>query len=379
MKKNKKKKLYRLPVKLCKTFILYLIMLPLSFIFTQALKNSASAVLFVFICVLPLADYLYLIISLLTVRFDIETEGKVTRLEPVELNIRKKNYSFLPVPHAYVQLSLPRGVGCEVERVRFSLSPFERGCARCVIYYEYRGQYRVGIDSVYVRSLLGFFRISLNYRIMKNVTVAPRRLRTAHIDGTYCAGDGSVTVSDSGEDPAGVRDYVPGDSMRKIHWKLSAKGDDLLVKQYDGEGEKRTVIIPDMYADGEEAVYRTEAVCETVLGICRQLCETGKQVTVCCEGKLIEANSAVGYERLYESVCALRPGICDTYCVDGGIYVTADPTGLMERLPESSEPGHIFCVVHGQMSSHTAMLLSRLKQADIHVTATDENGGEICL
>ncbi len=379
MKKNTKRKLYKLPLKPCKTFVAYLLMLPLSFIFTQALRNSASAVMFFFIAALPLADYIYLIISLLTVRFEFEIgETRVTRLRQVSVKIIKKNYSPLPVPFAYVQLSLPAGMKCDTERVHFSLSPFERRVICQDVRFTHRGIYRVGIDGVFVKSLMGFFRISLNYREMQSVEVIPRRLDiNAHM--VHVGGGGGVTVSDEGEDPAGVRDYRPGDSMRKIHWKLSAKGEELLVKQYDGDGDKDTVIVGDMYAENDEDAYKTEAVCEVMLGLCRKICEQERQIRVYTGTELLCVSSPEGSHKIYGEICAMSPEKKDTYSADGAIYVTADPKGLMGRLSEATEPAGILCVMHGRISDEDQMYISRLKQTDMYIWVTDENGGEISL
>ncbi|MGA9275403.1 DUF58 domain-containing protein [Ilumatobacter sp.] len=51
----------------------------------------------------------------------------------------------------------------------------------------------------------------------------------------------------------GLREYIDGDEPRSIHWRASARGENLLVKQYEVEGLRRMLIVldtdPDSYAD----------------------------------------------------------------------------------------------------------------------------------
>lgn len=53
-----------------------------------------------------------------------------------------------------------------------------------------------------------------------------------------------------------LREYVPGDDLRHVHWRSSAKADTLLVRQYhDTRRSHATVIVdadPGAYADGED-------------------------------------------------------------------------------------------------------------------------------
>jgi len=50
-----------------------------------------------------------------------------------------------------------------------------------------------------------------------------------------------------------LREYVDGDEPRSIHWRASARSDDLLVKQHTLEGLKRAIVVldpdPNSYAD----------------------------------------------------------------------------------------------------------------------------------
>jgi len=47
-----------------------------------------------------------------------------------------------------------------------------------------------------------------------------------------------------------LREYTPGDSLRDIHWKSSAKRDDLLVTEFDDDSEDRELLVAARANDG---------------------------------------------------------------------------------------------------------------------------------
>ncbi len=69
-------------------------------------------------------------------------------------------------------------------------------------------------------------------------------------------------------DIAGIRPYADGDTMRDIHWKLSAKTSDLVVKQHEYSRINPVVILLDMTAIvGASAAETENQVLETALSL----------------------------------------------------------------------------------------------------------------
>jgi uncharacterized protein (DUF58 family) len=50
-----------------------------------------------------------------------------------------------------------------------------------------------------------------------------------------------------------LRDYAPGDEPRSIHWKASARSDDLKVRQHEAQGVRRCIVVLDRAADSYPA------------------------------------------------------------------------------------------------------------------------------
>ena len=46
--------------------------------------------------------------------------------------------------------------------------------------------------------------------------------------------------------PAGLREYKPGDELRHVHWKASARRQDLVVKEYEGDSRPGLEVLLDL-------------------------------------------------------------------------------------------------------------------------------------
>lgn len=81
-----------------------------------------------------------------------------------------------------------------------------------------------------------------------------------------------------GDDPSEIfqiREYRSGDRMQSIHWKLSARTDDLMVKEYSLPTGTQVVLFLDIkYEPGEDYGYLDEFI-EAGLGISQGLLEAG--------------------------------------------------------------------------------------------------------
>lgn len=93
------------------------------------------------------------------------------------------------------------------------------------------------------------------------LAVGPRPLAPSHpfpeLFGSR--GEGAPRPAAVGDVVRGVRDYVPGDPVRRVHWPSSARRGDLVVKEVEEPGAPRLVVVLDLgggAAAGEAAAAR---------------------------------------------------------------------------------------------------------------------------
>lgn len=102
----------------------------------------------------------------------------------------------------------------------------------------------------------GFFQIRMPLNKTFEVFVRPRirpmeELRESEMVLAESSRDTRTVVS-GGMDYVGVREYAMGDSMKQIHWKLSAKSMGYLTKLQESSREIDYSVILDFAADREE-------------------------------------------------------------------------------------------------------------------------------
>jgi len=82
-----------------------------------------------------------------------------------------------------------------------------------------------------------------------------------------------------GSEFRGLREARPGDALRDIHWKVSARGDRLIAREWEEEAT-RVVIVHFSHLDPEQSgqIGAIDGACATVAGICGTL--LGEDVAV---------------------------------------------------------------------------------------------------
>ncbi|MCL2697142.1 MAG: DUF58 domain-containing protein [Oscillospiraceae bacterium] len=170
------------------------------------------------------------------------------------------------------------------------IPPLSRSVVGLPFCLPFRGEYTIRIYEVCVYDLLKLFRLRRRLDMQARLIVLPR-------DKTP-ADRGKETEADT-ESPASVitshrsnmfnslREYREGDSIRNIHWKLTAKQDELVIKQPEQSLNNSAVIFNDFSAEfGENYLTRRmlDAVIETSLAVTKKILTDGNGVISCWHG-----------------------------------------------------------------------------------------------
>jgi uncharacterized protein (DUF58 family) len=102
-----------------------------------------------------------------------------------------------------------------------------------------RGEYKIGTLCLTSAYPLGFIRILRRFASSQTYVVYPRPAGNPQLPPSRARSANSKPQADFGEgdDFAGVRAYVPGESQRHIDWKAVARGRPLMTKQFAAETE----------------------------------------------------------------------------------------------------------------------------------------------
>ncbi len=226
----------RLPIGFTVQALIYPILLIGALIFAQVNKTALSHMVFVFILILPLGALLQIVVAVLSVRASVRvSKATVEKKAVVSLFVNVTNKGPLPLAFVEAELMLPsERVSCsDTARTMMTLLPFSSSQIARGIEFPRRGEYDVGISCIYVYDLTRSVRVRVNMRKTQKVFVLPRRLslppREAYGE-EWTAQASRISQSADSTESFDTRLYAVGDSLKRVHWKLSSKSEDIIVR-----------------------------------------------------------------------------------------------------------------------------------------------------
>ncbi len=178
------------------------------------------------------------------------TEKTVVKGEPVEYSLCISNEEHIEYgsikPVFYHNRAKLVGVSEDVEYV---LHKGEKKYFNTHMSCRYRGEYEVGVSHFIVKDYLGLITIKHKPASDFKLLVLPRVVPWVYEHEILDEKNGSndSRVSHSGDIDVQVRNYVNGDSMRKIHWKASAKALRLLTREECETRNKGLLLVVDLH------------------------------------------------------------------------------------------------------------------------------------
>jgi uncharacterized protein (DUF58 family) len=165
----------------------------------------------------------------------------------VELSIRNDGLRPTPVLRLFDAVTGTRGAD-------LLLSPLEPDVVSRAAYRlptEHRGVIEIGPLEVVVADPFGLASSSTIAAPRAELTVYPRVDDVAPVphtsgDDPYAGADHPSALGRSGEDFYALRPYVVGDDLRRVHWRSTARRDDLMVRQDELPWQGRVTILLDV-------------------------------------------------------------------------------------------------------------------------------------
>ena len=114
---------------------------------------------------------------------------------------------------------------------------------RYVVEYERRGERTLGPASLTARDVFGLTEVDVPLQGTQTVLVYPRIYRLSPWGRNPLRRLEEFGRSRQREEFEELREYSPGDPLRDIHWKTTAKRDELVVKEFAAESEAETVTL----------------------------------------------------------------------------------------------------------------------------------------
>lgn len=186
--------------------------------------------------------------TLMTIRVETAAQrAKAVRGETVAIRMNIRRMTVLPVGPVELEASSPtddRAVG----KITIQLPPLKAKEYRYTMNCPHRGHYQLGVSRVRVSDIFGLF--SFSRKIGDDgatVAVSPRTdvIPAMDIEPGELGPQGRTRISEDMASPSGVRPWMDGDHLKKVHWKLTMRRRELMVRTYEESARPDTLVLMD--------------------------------------------------------------------------------------------------------------------------------------
>ena len=208
------------------------------------------------------------------------TDTTVHRGEDVALEINLTYQGIIPIAPMTVEITA--GPDRPAQMLKLDGRPGRPQKLTLNFHAAHVGVTAPGVKRVVVSDLLGMFTVEKTPKVQGGeLIVLPLPFDVGEL--TYAAGDsGSESMARAAEDitsPADVRTYQQGDAMKKIHWKLSMRKQELMVRRFEAPVMPDALVLLDCSApprtsDDQAQADLRDALLETAASVMYQNIQT---------------------------------------------------------------------------------------------------------
>lgn len=273
------------------TKILFLILILVCAAFYILYIWDFALVLLIVMIAIPVIMFFsaYITKKLITAEFSVK-DDMVAKNQAFPVQLCITNRSFLPVGKAEAKIEYYNLFSNQITSFDLFVPIQARNSQRVTFQLNSKYCGIINIRTVYI-NIFDPLRI-FKFKVGKNVTSQIAVMPESHeINGTVNYTDrvneesSMFSETKPGDDPSEVfdlREYIPGDKLNRIHWKLSSKKDDFIVKDYSLPIDVPSTIFLDLkcYEDSEYTLPVFDTLIETLLSVSQFMLENERMHNV---------------------------------------------------------------------------------------------------
>ena len=278
----------------------------------------------------------------------------VTQGQPSSVTVTFTNLSALPSLEAHWEDHLPAGIVGEAHGMLPGLGGGHGRHARTQFGYTVhgvrRGSHRIGPLTVKVPDPFGLLYRKHTFGEPQSLIVLPKRvdLQDISFGGANVAGATRPALQHVGDDDVIARNYLPGDALRRMHWKATAHHGELMVRQEEQRNNPEATVLLDLDAFGQGTVRDTQGQWEyspvfewaivAAASVTAHLCRRGYLVNVISPGGAVQRTIAAGLDTIDDVMTDLA--VVEPQDVAPGFIADIEPSerpvvAILGRLDEA--------------------------------------------
>jgi len=233
----------------------------------------------------------------------------------------------------------------------------------------FRGEYEMGLKSIQIMDLTGLFKLTRHTRKRVEIVALPRVAEMKN----FPLANNLLTQAQSRFDKrdedystiSDIRQYLPTDSIKRVHWKLTAKRNEWLVKNFQSNALHQVELILDskrLDLDYKELIALEDRMVELSLGLARFCLRRGMPVEyIVGEGHTTNGMTPADFDAIYNTAGQMHfeispnlspNSILSQLLNDANGYVNAIiltarlDAPLYERIVNAQNNGHYVAVLY---------------------------------
>lgn len=264
--------------------ILFLILIIISIFFRILYVWDFSIVLLVISCAIPVFLFTGIIYLKHTLKMNFSVSEKTAEKgQPFTVTLNVENKSIFPVSKAEAVIEYQNTINGDINTVELHFPIQSRNCQKIdfQLTSKFCGKVKIRSSYVMIYDPIRLFKAKTAKNIQTEITIMPLCQEINGYISDFCYTDeesNQFSQTKSGDDPSEVFDfheYRTGDKPSRIHWKLSSKKDDFIVKELSMPVNEKIIIFPDIRCseNSEYTLPVFDTIMETLISVSAFLLE----------------------------------------------------------------------------------------------------------
>lgn len=222
-------------------------------------NHYALIMLLVIMVLLPFVSLALTLKGKKKININILTDkASVGKKVPIDVYFDVDNKSFLSVENLTLSIRIYNTFYGNNENYELIIPSTPRSTRRATMKVNniYCGRMVVEVNNAIIYDLFGLFRFNLPVHKKTEVMIMP--YEQVELDNIPISVNGSsddeelqYTKGDDVSQISQIRTYIPGDRLQNIHWKLSAKSEELQVKEYSLPYSDEVTLLLEIFVNKE--------------------------------------------------------------------------------------------------------------------------------
>ena len=267
----------------------YLLLLVMSYVFAYLFNLNENYILLYMLLLVPIADFIYFILVKNKCEVQIISEKEViTRGEENKYSLIIENKGNITIPFVDYSMNINNKFSSnKTISKRVAVDSSKSFINTFFLTSEHIGLANIIVPQIGVSSIFGFFdkRYQINKEI--NTTILPDYKEISNVYQALEIG-GGLDLEDEvnrsafqGEPGYEYKDYIEGDPLNRVNWKLSSKQNKLMIrKSISGSKLTKSILLDYGVEDNKEMLDSIDLITETYLSLVLALVKREYEVEV---------------------------------------------------------------------------------------------------